>query len=105
MSVVAVSLKNKRIASPAIQVAFSALYRMAPAAYLRSWRIAFGDLSRSQAWQTFFFFQAEDVIRDIGVTGVQTCALPIWLRISGPQQYTRSMWLTLMASIRSRCST
>src|SRR3712207_4602212 len=27
----------------------------------------------------FFFFQAEDGIRDIGVTGVQTCALPIWL--------------------------
>src|SRR5258707_9786376 len=26
----------------------------------------------------FFFFQAEDGIRDIGVTGVQTCALPIW---------------------------
>src|SRR3712207_1160916 len=26
---------------------------------------------------TFFFFQAEDGIRDIGVTGVQTCALPI----------------------------
>src|SRR3712207_6871783 len=25
----------------------------------------------------FFFFQAEDVMRDIGVTGVQTCALPI----------------------------
>src|SRR5258707_298660 len=25
----------------------------------------------------FFFFQAEDGIRDIGVTGVQTCALPI----------------------------
>src|SRR3712207_7878139 len=24
-----------------------------------------------------FFFQAEDGIRDIGVTGVQTCALPI----------------------------
>src|SRR3712207_6969360 len=24
------------------------------------------------------FFQAEDGIRDIGVTGVQTCALPIW---------------------------
>src|SRR3712207_1689732 len=30
---------------------------------------------------TFFFFQAEDGIRDIGVTGVQTCALPI-LRIA-----------------------
>src|SRR3712207_243029 len=26
-----------------------------------------------------FFFQAEDGIRDIGVTGVQTCALPIYL--------------------------
>ena len=24
-----------------------------------------------------FFFQAEDGIREIGVTGVQTCALPI----------------------------
>src|SRR3712207_9546942 len=29
-------------------------------------------------WVFFFFFQAEDGIRDIGVTGVQTCALPIW---------------------------
>src|SRR3712207_8092877 len=28
----------------------------------------------------FFFFQAEDGIRDIGVTGVQTCALPIYLQ-------------------------
>src|SRR5258707_8151491 len=28
-------------------------------------------------WLVFFFFQAEDGIRDIGVTGVQTCALPI----------------------------
>src|SRR3989337_648646 len=27
-----------------------------------------------------FFFQAEDGIRDATVTGVQTCALPIWLR-------------------------
>src|SRR5689334_23683366 len=26
----------------------------------------------------FFFFQAEDGIRDGTVTGVQTCALPIW---------------------------
>src|SRR3712207_7280801 len=26
----------------------------------------------------FFFFQAEDGIRDIGVTGVQTCVLPIY---------------------------
>jgi len=27
----------------------------------------------------FFFFQAEDGIRDVAVTGVQTCALPIYL--------------------------
>ena len=26
----------------------------------------------------YFFFQAEDGIRDYKVTGVQTCALPIW---------------------------
>src|SRR5258707_1266461 len=31
----------------------------------------------------FFFFQAEDGIRDIGVTGVQTCALPIsWVKVA-----------------------
>src|SRR5687768_17724852 len=28
----------------------------------------------------FFFFQAEDGIRDVAVTGVQTCALPIFCR-------------------------
>src|SRR2546430_6383305 len=27
---------------------------------------------------SFFFFQAEDGIRDLTVTGVQTCALPIY---------------------------
>src|SRR5947209_13388053 len=31
----------------------------------------------------FFFFQAEDGIRDIGVTGVQTCALPILQNLPG----------------------
>src|SRR5688572_30967097 len=31
----------------------------------------------------FFFFQAEDGIRDLTVTGVQTCALPIY----GPEGY------------------
>src|SRR5690554_7227004 len=29
-----------------------------------------------------FFFQAEDGIRDADVTGVQTCALPIWIVLS-----------------------
>src|SRR5207302_6964144 len=33
----------------------------------------------------FFFFQAEDGIRDFHVTGVQTCALPIWQR--RPREY------------------
>src|SRR5207249_6477472 len=30
----------------------------------------------------FFFFQAEDGIRDRNVTGVQTCALPIFHRVA-----------------------
>src|SRR2546422_277042 len=30
----------------------------------------------------FFFFQAEDGIRDVAVTGVQTCALPICVTVS-----------------------
>src|SRR2546430_17608610 len=30
----------------------------------------------------FFFFQAEDGIRDLTVTGVQTCALPISVTVS-----------------------
>src|SRR5690349_18860771 len=41
-----------------------------------------------------FFFQAEDGIRDLYVTGVQTCALPIW-----------SMAATLASRISSRSST
>src|SRR5699024_12117829 len=31
-----------------------------------------------------FFFQAEDGIRDRNVTGVQTCALPIWISDTPP---------------------
>src|SRR3712207_3045918 len=33
----------------------------------------------SPSMDVLCFFQAEDGIRDIGVTGVQTCALPIWI--------------------------
>src|SRR3989449_8105993 len=32
---------------------------------------------RLRFFSFFFFFQAEDGIRDVAVTGVQTCALPI----------------------------
>src|SRR2546429_4517443 len=35
------------------------------------------DELRSLNVDGFFFFQAEDGIRDVAVTGVQTCALPI----------------------------
>src|SRR5688572_32099782 len=38
-------------------------------AWCMRWRVAL-----------FFFFQAEDGIRDLTVTGVQTCALPIFPR-------------------------
>src|SRR5215208_3496516 len=36
----------------------------------------------------FFFFQAEDGIRDGHVTGVQTCALPICIRVFTPVSTT-----------------
>src|SRR2546430_7687039 len=37
----------------------------------------------------FFFFQAEDGIRDLTVTGVQTCALPISSCCSAPTPPSR----------------
>src|SRR5205807_7216530 len=37
----------------------------------------------------FFFFQAEDGIRDYKVTGVQTCALPIYLAVHRDRPDTR----------------
>src|SRR3712207_1925662 len=43
---------------------------------------------RGDVLEYVFFFQAEDGIRDIGVTGVQTCALPIFaanvVEVEGP---------------------
>src|SRR5207237_6880600 len=39
----------------------------------------------------FFFFQAEDGIRDSSVTGVQTCALPILIpSVSGTTTWSRA---------------
>src|SRR3712207_6888742 len=43
--------------------------------------------------RVLFFFQAEDGIRDIGVTGVQTCALPI-----SPQSAELGPWQAQVAS-------
>src|SRR3712207_8380153 len=41
-------------------------------------------------WRVFFF-QAEDGIRDIGVTGVQTCALPIYVPDLDPHSARRQL--------------
>src|SRR2546429_3956769 len=41
----------------------------------------------------FFFFQAEDGIRDVAVTGVQTCALPISLSTGLPRVVVHSLRL------------
>ena len=38
-----------------------------------------------------FFFQAEDGIRDVAVTGVQTCALPISITSAGRERNTPSL--------------
>src|SRR2546430_12425041 len=38
-----------------------------------------------------FFFQAEDGIRDLTVTGVQTCALPICTRKAGSVYFQACM--------------
>src|SRR5256885_10622353 len=50
---------------------------------MRSVRLGKTELECStiavRTW-SYFFFQAEDGIRDYKVTGVQTCALPIFLR-------------------------
>src|SRR2546430_6128928 len=40
--------------------------------------IYFMDILSHYVCLFFFFFQAEDGIRDLTVTGVQTCALPIY---------------------------
>src|SRR3712207_8700570 len=49
----------------------------------------------NQKTEYYIFFQAEDGIRDIGVTGVQTCALPI------SSAYTRPSIAWASASERS----
>src|SRR2546430_13554559 len=45
---------------------------------LESQLLAKGEKDESFSSDVFFFFQAEDGIRDLTVTGVQTCALPIY---------------------------
>src|SRR5256885_12022228 len=45
-----------------------------------SCRVTHSSFWRTFDYRVFFFFQAEDGIRDYKVTGVQTCALPISVR-------------------------
>src|SRR5690606_40122604 len=57
----------------------------------------------------FFFFQAEDGIRDFHVTGVQTCALPIYSAAITliPKSYAREISpprRTTLAASRRRSS-
>src|SRR2546430_13263840 len=64
-----------------------------------------GNLVRA----SFFFFQAEDGIRDLTVTGVQTCALPISATVYSPNSHgppppkrrRQSFQISSMRSIRS----
>src|SRR5207253_6433505 len=58
----------------------------------------------------FFFFQAEDGIRDGHVTGVQTCALPIsqrvgFLQVVGCEQYRLTLGLQAQNVVPQRAST
>src|SRR5256886_6897550 len=57
--------------------------------------------SYRQYIRCFFFFQAEDGIRDLTVTGVQTCALPIYsgLRYRMPVGKARRRDLLFQAAI------
>src|SRR2546430_3909511 len=48
--------------------------------------------TRWGAFRCVFFFQAEDGIRDLTVTGVQTCALPISFALSSVRTGQRDLW-------------
>src|SRR5256885_9713696 len=69
---------------------------------VKSWRAWAGQDRESRC----FFFQAEDGIRDYKVTGVQTCALPIWAVLSAPAaRPPRSPWMCAWSRFDRRCLT
>src|SRR5690606_41067111 len=54
-----------------------------------------------------FFFQAEDGIRDFHVTGVQTCALPIFTAAQPATRswiYSRPLWAFTYATVLHACA-
>src|SRR2546430_4865247 len=50
----------------------------------------------------FFFFQAEDGIRDLTVTGVQTCALPIYPAANEPRNVVESEERPALEELQNR---
>src|SRR5262249_58725471 len=58
---------------------------------------------RRRSRRLFFFFQAEDGIRDWSVTGVQTCALPIWEVLCGDEQKLPKIMIVGLVT-KWRCS-
>src|SRR2546430_3083155 len=52
-----------------------------------------------------FFFQAEDGIRDLTVTGVQTCALPIFMIVARTASVRIVYTDAVRATIMTFCST
>src|SRR6266511_3188468 len=79
MSVVAVSLKKKKLRSYGFAAVARLKYDYQPRAPRPRTEGAVPDrfLSRASGGGFYFFFQADDGIRDFHVPGVQTCALPI----------------------------
>src|SRR5688572_28354850 len=67
--------------------AFSALFR--PTQNIRWIAVRPPDLA-GRFWAAVFFFQAEDGIRDLTVTGVQTRALPIFAAEASPEEAVES---------------
>ena len=67
------------------------------------WHLVYRQKWILTIWYVFyFFFQAEDGIRDYKVTGVQTCALPIWPAFYTAhfslQQRPRFLYLPILAA-------
>src|SRR2546430_1722526 len=63
-------------------------------------RAAVASPLATQREGTFFFFQAEDGIRDLTVTGVQTCALPIFGGLPSEEFLTKVD--PLLAGVRAK---
>src|SRR3954466_7345302 len=61
-------------------------------------RVCQHESARNRA-HFFFFFQAEDGIRDYRVTGVQTCALPIYTGANTTECAAGLIWMAM----QSRC--